>query len=160
MHIDVRFIYNSKFEVSHSLFFDHIVFAFVISGVFLCAYHHRVEQRLDHVEFAFIKCHSFFRWFSRAVVAVEVIVTNVDAAVIVVHFYHHITTDVLFEIRSISLNRVLQLLFQLRKKRCKQFELGFIEHYFGARGIAVFVEFLQVQSKFSFGQLELYLRIR
>ena len=114
MHIDVHFICNSKFEVSHSLFFDHIVFAFVISGMFLCAYHYRVEQRLVHVEFVFIERHSSLRWFSRAVVAVEVIETNVNAVVVVVHFYHRITTDVLFEVRSISSNRVLQLLFQLR----------------------------------------------
>ena len=90
MHIDFHFIYNSKFEVSHGFFFDYIVFAFVISGMFLCACHHRVEQRLDHVEFVFIERHSSLRWFSRAVVAVEVIETNVNAAVVVVHFYHRI----------------------------------------------------------------------
>ena len=120
-----------KFEVftSHLVrsraIFDGVFFAFDVSCAFLCLHHHRiqrVEQRFDGVEFVLIEGDSSFGGFPHAVVVIQIIMTNNYAAIVVVHFYHHVASDILFEIGRLSSNCVFQLLFQLRQQT---FQIGF-----------------------------------
>ena len=146
----LKFFDNIKFEVftSHLVqsraIFDGVFFAFDFSCAFLCLHHHRiqrVEQRFDDVKFVLIEDDSSFGGFPRAVVTIQIIMTNVYATVVVALLYHRVASDVLFEIGRLSSNCVFQLLFQLRQQRCKRFKLGFVQHYSSARGITVFVQF-------------------
>ena len=130
-------VFTSHFVRSRAIF-DGDFFAFDVSCAFLCLYHHRiqrVEQSLDDAQFVLIEGDSSFGGFPHAIVMIQIIMTNVYATVVVVHFCHRVASDVLFEIGWLSSNCVFHLLFRLRQQQCKRFKLSFVQHNSSARGI-------------------------